>query len=138
MKKYAFIACLCFLAPLISPAQETDYKVVFDLTSHDTSDYKAVIRWVNEIIKANPAAKVEVVLYGASLDMVTKGKASTEYAVIKIIGNKAASFKVCAVAMQNHNIDKSQLIPGVEIVPDGIYEIVLKQHQGWAYIKAVR
>ncbi|PWT95469.1 MAG: hypothetical protein C5B52_17755 [Bacteroidetes bacterium] len=138
MKKYIFSACLLFLAPIFVSAQETDYKVVFDLTSHDTSDYKAVIRWVNEIKKANPAAQVEVVLYGASLDMITKGKASTEGAVMKILGDKSAAFKVCAVAMQNHNIDKSQLIPGVEIVPDGIYEIVTKQHQGWAYIKAVR
>ena len=135
MKKYIILAGLYFLIPIFSFAQETDYKVVFDLTSHDTSDYKAVIRWVNEIIKANPAAKIEVVLYGASLDMVTKGKASTETAVMKILSNKSAAFKVCEVAMQNHNIDKSELIPGVEIVPDGIYEIISKQHDGWGYIK---
>jgi intracellular sulfur oxidation DsrE/DsrF family protein len=37
--------------------------------------------------------------------------------------------------MQRYNIDKSQLIPGVEVVPDGIYEIITKQREGWGYIK---
>jgi intracellular sulfur oxidation DsrE/DsrF family protein len=37
--------------------------------------------------------------------------------------------------MQRYNIDKSQLIAGVETVPDGIYEIITKQKQGWGYIK---
>jgi uncharacterized protein len=38
--------------------------------------------------------------------------------------------------MKNNNVDKSQLIPGVQVVPDGIYEIISKQKQGWGYIKA--
>ena len=33
---------------------------------------------------------------------------------------------------------KSQLLEGVGTVPDGIYEIISKQHQGWGYIKAAR
>jgi intracellular sulfur oxidation DsrE/DsrF family protein len=41
------------------------------------------------------------------------------------------------VALKNNHVDKSQLLPGVETVPDGIYEIISKQKQGWGYIKAV-
>ena len=40
--------------------------------------------------------------------------------------------------MKAHNVDKSQLLPNVETVPDGIYELVSKQHEGWAYIKIAR
>jgi hypothetical protein len=39
------------------------------------------------------------------------------------------------MTMKRNNVDKSQLLPGVEIVPDGIYEIISKQHEGWGYIK---
>ena len=39
------------------------------------------------------------------------------------------------MTMKRNNIDQSQLVPGVEIVPDGIYEIISKQQQGWGYIK---
>jgi intracellular sulfur oxidation DsrE/DsrF family protein len=37
--------------------------------------------------------------------------------------------------MKRMNVDKSQLIPGVEVVPDGIYEIISKQRENWGYIK---
>ena len=45
------------------------------------------------------------------------------------------SFKVCRAAMRNNKIDQSQLAKGVQIVPDAIFEIISKQHDGWGYIK---
>ena len=47
------------------------------------------------------------------------------------------TFIVCAIAMKNNNIDKSQLLPGVQTVPDGIYELVAKQQDHWGYIKVM-
>ena len=35
-----------------------------------------------------------------------------------------AKFNVCAIAMKNQKLDKSQLLPDVRTVPDGIGEIV--------------
>jgi uncharacterized protein len=48
------------------------------------------------------------------------------------------TFKVCAIALKNNNVDKSQLLPGVQIVPDGIYELISKQQDHWGYIKVMR
>ena len=101
-------------------------------------DHKAVIRWINEISKSTPDAKLEVVFYGQSLDMVVKNKSVVADDVTKFAATKNISFKVCSIAMKNHNINKSELLPGVEIVPDGIYEIITKQKEGWGYIKAIR
>lgn len=137
MKKHILSIYLSLFAPIFLSAQ-SDYKVVFDLTSNDTMNHKAVIRWTNEIIKASKDAQVEVVFYGNSLDMVQKDKSIVADDVTKLSANKNVSFKVCSVAMKAHNVDKSQLIPGVETVPDGIYEIVTKQRDGWAYIKGIR
>ncbi len=137
MKKYILIICLGLFAPIFLLAQ-SDYKVVFDLTSNDTMNHKAVIRWTNEIIKASKEAQVEVVFYGNSLAMVQKDKSVVGSDITKLVANKNVSFKVCSVAMKAHNVDKTQLIPGVEMVPDGIYEIVTKQKEGWAYIKGIR
>jgi intracellular sulfur oxidation DsrE/DsrF family protein len=39
------------------------------------------------------------------------------------------------MTLNRKNIDKSELIPNFEIVPDGILEIVTKQSEGWGYIK---
>ncbi len=135
-KNILFIFALLF-SPVFLLAQ-SDYKVVFDLTSNDTMNHKAVIRWTNEIIKASNDAQVEVVFYGNSLDMVQKDKSVVADDIEKLAANKNVSFKVCRVAMKAHNVDLSQLIPGVETVPDGIYEIVTKEREGWAYIKGIR
>lgn len=137
MQKIIFSFFLPLLFPIFSSAQ-SDYKVVFDVTSNDVNNHKAVIRWTNEIIKASDEAQVELVFYGNSLDMVQADKSEVADDVAKLASHKNVSFKVCSVAMKAHDVDKSQLIAGVETVPDGIYEIVKKQHEGWAYFKGIR
>jgi len=119
-----------------SPAwAQKDYKVVFDLTSGDTLSQQTAIRWVNEIIKAEPSAQVEVVMFGKGLPLAVKDKSALANDVMSLAANKNVEFKVCAIALANQKIDKSQLLTGVQIVPDGIYEIVSKQREGWGYIK---
>ncbi len=116
---------------------QKDYKVVFDLTSKDTLDHKAVLRWAGEVAKASADATLEVVMYGQGVHMMVNGKSVVQDAITKLMANKNVSFKVCAVALKAQGIDESQLIPGTQIVADGIYEIISKQRDGWGYIKAV-
>ena len=119
-------------------AQSVPYNVVFDITSKDTVVHQMVVRWVKGILASYPEANIEVVFYAKSLDMVTSGKSVVADDVIKLATLKNVSFKVCEGAMKNNSVDKSQLLPGVATVPDGIYEIILRQHDGWGYIKASR
>jgi intracellular sulfur oxidation DsrE/DsrF family protein len=132
-KSVLLLGCLLFSA--LFAASQSDYKVVFDLTSKDSIDQKTVIRWLNEVTKSSPDAKMEVVMYGQGLAMVVKGRSAVQDDIARLVANKNVSFKVCSVAMKNQNIDLSQLLPGVQTVPDGIYEVVSKQGQGWGYIK---
>ena len=99
MRKHILSICIGLFAPIFLSAQ-SDYKVVFDLTSGDTMNHKAVIRWTNEIVKASKDAQVEVVLYGNSLDMVQKDKSVVSDDIAKLAANKNVSFKVCSVAMK--------------------------------------
>ena len=135
MKKHSILLSLLLIGTVAVQAQATDYKVVFDMTNKDTASHKTVVRQTSGIAKASPGAQLEVVIYSGALDMVVQGKSIVADAVQELIKNKQATFKVCEVTMKRHNIDKSQLIPGVEVVPDGIYEIITKQRQGWGYIK---
>lgn len=134
MKRIIFLVSLLCFSSLLQA--QKDYKVVFDLTSRDSVDHKNIIRWLNEITAAEPNANLEVVLYGKSLDMVTKDKSVVSNAVQQLASKPNIAFKVCAIAMKNNNVDKGQLIQGVQVVPDGIYEIIAKQKEGWGYIKA--
>jgi hypothetical protein len=51
--------------------------------------------------------------------------------------NPNTTFAVCEVAMKNNKVERNQLFPGVKTVPDGIYEIITKQREGWGYIKVM-
>ena len=138
MKKFIFLLSAMLSIWHFIYAQKAPYNVVFDVTSKDTVVHQMVMRWVKEIVNADPNAKVEVVFYGKSLDMITKDHSVVADSLIKYAANKNVAFRVCEVALKNNNIEKSQLLQGVGTVPDGIYEIISKQHEGWGYIKASR
>ena len=134
MRKLSLFTVILLFASQVAFSQK-DYRVVFDLTSGDTVSQQTAIRWVNEIIKTEPTAQVEVVMFGKGLPLAVKDKSAVATDVTSLTTNKNVEFKVCAIALANQKIDKAQLLPGVQVVPDGIYEIVSKQKQGWGYIK---
>jgi intracellular sulfur oxidation DsrE/DsrF family protein len=118
-------------------SQQKPYKVVIDLTSSDPQDQRAVLRWVKEVHGVNPKNESEVVMYGRGLDLVVSGKSTMAAELAEAISTTHTTFNACAIAMKNQQVDKSQLLPNVQIVPDGIGEVVAKQHAGWGYIKAI-
>jgi intracellular sulfur oxidation DsrE/DsrF family protein len=135
MKKIILCISVIMLMTTFVNAQSKNYKVVFDMSSKDTVNQQAIIREIGLITGATPDAKLEVVIYGQGLDLAVKDRSAQQSAVQKLIAENKASFKVCAMTMKRNNIDQSQLVPGVEVVPDGIYEIISKQQEGWGYIK---
>ena len=138
MKKLLFISAVLFFSFSSAKSQVVPYNVVFDVTNNEPAVQQRVIVLVNEIIGASPDAKVEVVFYGNSIAMVDNAKTSVGDDISKLSENKQVSFRACAIAMKKHNVDESMLVKGVQSVPDGIYEIVSKQAQGYGYIKVVQ
>jgi uncharacterized protein len=135
MKKYSLcISIMMFLFPFVQ-AQTNNYKVVFDMSSRDSINQQAIVREIGLITSASPDAKLEIVIYGQGLELAIKNRSAQQPAIEKIMATNKATFKVCAMAMKRNNIDSTQLVPGIEIVPDGIYEIISKQQAGWGYIK---
>src|SRR5688572_24775153 len=132
--KYAML-CLLILGSIIARSQDANYKVVFDMTSKDSVNQQTLVRQMNIIRELNPSSQLEVVIYGLGLNLVLKDGSSQQAAVARLLEDKNISFKVCAVTLQRQNVDRSRLLPGVQIVPDGIYEIITKQREGWGYIK---
>ena len=134
MKKFFLLVPVLFFCSFALRAQK-DYKVVFDLTSGDSLSQQTAIRWATEVSNADPDAQVEIVMFGKGLPLAVKDRSAVADAVTSLATKKNVSFKVCAIAMANQKINKDQLLPGVQTVPDGIYEIMSKQRQGWGYIK---
>jgi uncharacterized protein len=135
MKRLLFVACVALLSLGFARRSPQPYRVVFDLTSRDTLDQKAVLRWIKEVTTSSPDAELEVVMYGKGFELVMPDRSAYVADVQAAMKNPKVAFRVCAIAMRNNNIDKSQLLPGVEPVPDGIHELVMKQQDNWGYIK---
>jgi intracellular sulfur oxidation DsrE/DsrF family protein len=137
MRRALFIGLFALLSPNSGQAQAYPYRVVFDLTSRDTLEQKAVLRWLREVGNSSPNAQMEVVMYGKGFELVMPERSAYLAEVKEAMKSPNITFKVCAIAMKNNNIDKSQLLGGVQTVPDGIYELVLKQQDHWGYIKVM-
>lgn len=135
MKKLMLFSGLLLLCSHFAFAQDADYKVVFDFTNSSSQNQDAVVRQVSLIKQEDPDAKLEVVAYGGGLDLMLKDKSGHADAIEKLLTDPDISFKACAGTLKRKQMDQSQLIPGVEVVRDGIYEIVSKQKEGWGYIK---
>ena len=134
MKTY-FLFMLALLLSLDIFAQARPVKIVFDVTSSNVEVHQATIRHVDMMSEEYPESKFEVVLYGGSVDMVLSEKSTVGNEVKMLAAKDNVSFVICEFTMRRKNIPLSQLIPGVSTVPDGIMELVLKQQEGWGYIK---
>ncbi|MGB3587527.1 MAG: DsrE family protein [Tunicatimonas sp.] len=134
MKKYVIL--LFPIAFTIQAwAQNQPVKIVFDVTSSNEKAHQSAVRHVKMMSEAYPDSEFEVVVYSGAIAMVLEEESSVADDITQLKGNDQVSFKVCEATMKRRQIDKSQLLPGVGTVPDGILEIVTKQGEGWGYIK---
>ncbi|SDR67468.1 DsrE family protein [Christiangramia echinicola] len=134
MKQYILIAIACFFS-LNLLAQDKPVKIVFDVTSDDVKVHQKAVRHVKMMSEAYPDSEFEIVVYSGALDMVLNEKSSVAEDLKKLASDEHVTVAVCSGTMARENADKSALLPGVIVVPDGILEIAQKQGQGWSYIK---
>lgn len=129
------IALLFLMFSLETLGQTKPVRIVFDVTSKDTLTHQSVLRHVKGMSKAYPDALLEVVIYGGALPMVLNGKGSTAGDIEELAKNRNVAFKICGITMERYNVEASDLVSGVQVVPDAILEIVNRQGEGWGYIK---
>ena len=133
MKKSFFIGLLVCVATTSLAQQKM--KLVFDLSSEDTVSHAAVYRQINNVLVDIPDLQVEVVLHGQAVRYMLKDSSyfNSRIAVAK---SKGVSLAVCNNSLRRLKIDPSQVKTDAMIVPSAVGELVRRQHEGWAYIKA--
>lgn len=137
MRRTLFVVLFAVLSLGFVRAQRQPYRVAFDLTSRDTLEQKAVLRWIKEVGTSSPNAQMEVVMYAKGIELVMPERSAFTAEVKEAMKSPNVTFKVCAIALKNNSVSQSQLLPGVQTVPDGIYELVSKQQDHWGYIKVM-
>ena len=135
MKK--IIVLVTFVTGLtVSLTAQKQHKVVFEITSADTADFRGVLRSVNNVLKDAPGTKVEVVCHGPAIFMLVKEKTNVSDIMQDLQTKDGVTFAACANSMRKNNLDKTQLVSVATVVPNGVLEVVSKQEDGWGYIKS--
>lgn len=133
MKKAIILILL--LVSGFAMAQTEPIKVVFDVTSADPDVHRTAAKHLRLMSEAYPESEFELVIYSGAYKMVDKKSSVAGETLSEIVNNDNVSIVICQQTMKRHEMTMNDLIPGVGSVPDGIYEIVTKQKQGWGYIK---
>lgn len=116
-------------------AQQNKLSVVWDLSSSDTAVYGAVFRQINNARALKPELQIEVVFHGQAVLSLLKEDKSFETRV-KSAKEKGVIIAVCNNSLRRLKIDPSQLMPESTIVPSAVVELIIKQSEGWSYLRA--
>ncbi|WP_242929156.1 DsrE family protein [Pontibacter vulgaris] len=114
--------------------QARQHRIVYDVTAADTALHAGLMRQLNNLKRAWPDAQVEVVVYGKALNLLVT-ESTTKATAIKDLQTKGVVFAACENTMRARKITKEQLLPNVITVPIAVGELVIKQEEGWSYIK---
>ena len=129
---------LCCSATVVAQntTPTTTHKVVVQLNSADTAAWGGVIGNIKNLSKIWPdQLQIEVVVHGKALDFLVASKSHLVNDVEQL-SKKGIVFSACENTMGKYGITKQMLIPAVFTVPSGVGEVILKQEQGWSYLRA--
>jgi intracellular sulfur oxidation DsrE/DsrF family protein len=133
---FVFLMQLQFNAFAQTTGVTPAHKVVIQLNTSDTAAWSGVIGNIKNLSKVWPGnIKIEVVVHGKALDFLVAAK-SHLVTDIDQLAKKGVVFNACENTMGKHRITKQMLIPSVFSVPSGVAEIILKQEEGWSYLRA--
>ncbi|WKN30214.1 DsrE family protein [Porifericola rhodea] len=110
------------------------HKVVMQVTQSDALNQLSVISQLKNIKAALPNAEIKVVVHSQGLEMLVESRSKVRQH-IEELSRQQLSFIVCENTMSRQKVSQEDLIKGVATVPSGLVEIILKQKEGWSYIK---
>jgi intracellular sulfur oxidation DsrE/DsrF family protein len=105
------------------------------LNSADTAVWSGMLGNIRNFQKVWPGnVAIEVVVHGKALNFLVASK-SHLVPDVEAMTKLGVVFNACENTMNKYGIKKEMLIPSVSSVPSGVAELVIKQEEGWSYIK---
>ena len=135
MKYFILLFTAIILFSATSHAQKKQHKIVFDISGSDTADHNTVIRQANNVLKASPSSKIEIVFHGKAVYALVKDKTTIKEKIDDLVNNKHVVIAACYNSLIRLNLTKDELISSAIVVPVAMLEFADKQEKGWSYIK---
>jgi uncharacterized protein len=112
------------------------HHVVLQLTEPEGPAWGTLIIHVTnmrEAFEKDGGSEVEVVFFGAGLNMLRKTNTAYE-ARLKKLADSGVTLAACQNAMRLMHLTTEDLFPFATQVDSGVAEVARKQEAGWAYI----
>jgi len=117
-------------------SSDRTHKVVIQLTSGDTLAWKGVLKNITNLFDAwGDKVNVELVAHGHGVDFLVNGR-TTEEKRIKELAAKGVQFRACENSLRDRKLSKQDVIGAASTVPSGVAEVIMKEEEGWSYLKA--
>ena len=130
----SLLTCVFFNSSFCQTS-EKKHLIVFHLASSDTLVHKALVKQIANVLDYWKTAKIEVVVHNNGIGFMKQDEAHFTKEIDALKG-RGVAFAVCENTLKQRKIDKSQILKSAIFVPVGLAEIVLKEEEGWSYIKA--
>jgi uncharacterized protein len=141
MKKKVTLAVFLFIAlhtlsiQKASAQQAPEHKIVMQLASNDTMVWKGLMNNLRNLKEGwGDSLQLEVVAHGPGIELLMHEK-TTQLEKIRSMKAKGIVFYACENTMKEKKIPHESIIPEASFVRMGIGHIVIRQEQGWSYIK---
>lgn len=114
----------------------SEYKVIFHID--EINKWKLLLVNVSNLLNAFDTENfyVEVLANSEAVkyyDITQNSNADIN--IMESLNRKGVKFVACNNALMANNIEKNSVVHFVDIVPAGVLELVVKQSEGYAYIK---
>ncbi|WP_334173677.1 DsrE family protein [Sinomonas sp.] len=107
---------------------------VVHLDDADAGAHERALRNVGNLLDAlDDGSPVELVVHGPAIAAVVRGAGSAES--LQALLGRGVGVAACQNTMDREGIRAQDLAEGVHTVPSGIAQLVLRQRQGWAYVR---
>jgi uncharacterized protein len=142
MKKLAALslalAALVVFSVTMHAQKAKKHRVVIDVTNPSNEVWGTVLNSIQNIQKALGPENVEIEVVGheRGLSMVVKAANASMEERMQKISATGVVFAACENSMRHQNVTKADLFPFDITVDSGAAELIRKQDEGWAYIKA--
>lgn len=109
------------------------YKVVFQISNEDKLVHKALIVQITNLLVSIPDVTIEIMVHGPGVNFVMT--ATSVKHPIQALQQNGVTFLVCKNSLNERNIDEQELIEHITIVQSAMAHLVVRQTEGWSYIK---
>ncbi len=118
-----------------APPKASKNRMVIQINEDDSRKWNAVLGNIHNI-------RDELTREGISITVVAIGPGLGMLTADSLVANRVQDaladgvhFVACGRSMQAQQVDKDDLIGGVQITPAGYVELMRLQQRGWAYIR---